>query len=329
MNTIPVITSTLSAQHLNVYLRELYHLSSLSTCTLLRAGVNHSYLVEDGATRYVFRIYSLGWRTREEIVEELRLIRHLHSHAIQASYPIADIQGNDIQTLEAPEGTRYAVMFSYAPGNKLQNFSETIHEQIGVMMGRIHNLTIDYALDRTTYSSRVLLIEPLETLKRFLPAQTEEMMFMFAAQQELLQAFKAIDTLQLRKGAVHLDIWFDNLNISKEHGITLFDFDFCGNGWLCLDIAYYLMQLSLVEPDEAQYILKRESFLKGYESIAAISAEEKRILPMLSVCLYFFYLGVQCKRFDNWSNVFLNEAYLKRYIIARVKRMYDIAFADR
>jgi len=39
--------------------------------------------------------------------------------------------------------------------------------------------------------------------------------------------------------------------------------------------------------------------------------------------VYFFYLGVQCQRFDNWSNVFINELYLKRFINLRVKRWAD------
>ena len=44
---------------------------------------------------------------------------------------------------------------------------------------------------------------------------------------------------------------------------------------------------------------------------------------MLAESIYFFYLGVQCKRFDNWSNTFLNDLYLKRFINLRVKRWFD------
>jgi hypothetical protein len=36
-----------------------------------------------------------------------------------------------------------------------------------------------------------------------------------------------------------------------------------------------------------------------------------------------FYLGIQCSRFDDWSNVFLNETYLKRFINLLVKKYYD------
>jgi Ser/Thr protein kinase RdoA (MazF antagonist) len=34
--------------------------------------------------------------------------------------------------------------------------------------------------------------------------------------------------------------------------VTIFDFDFCGNGWLCLDIAYYILHLHNIEKYEAK-----------------------------------------------------------------------------
>jgi hypothetical protein len=61
----------------------------------------------------------------------------------------------------------------------------------------------------------------------------------------------------------------------------------------------------------------------GYKSASTISEEEKRLIPMLGVSLYFFYLGVQSKRYDDWANVFLNEAHLKRYINLLVKKYFD------
>jgi Ser/Thr protein kinase RdoA (MazF antagonist) len=85
------------------------------------------------------------------------------------------------------------------------------------------------------------------------------------------------------------------------------------------------MQLHNVEKyDEKEYQPKLECFLKGYESVTSISSEEKRLIPTLGVSLYYFYLGVQCRRYDNWSNSFLSEDYLKRFINGLVKRYYDI-----
>ncbi len=92
-----------------------------------------------------------------------------------------------------------------------------------------------------------------------------------------------------------------------------------------LDIAYYILQLHNIEKYESKkYQPKVDSFIKGYESITQISIEEIRPIPMLGLSFYFFYLGVQCERYYNWSNSFLSENYLKRYINGRIKRYYDI-----
>ncbi len=235
-----------------------------------------------------------------------------------------DKDGNLIQELNAPEGLRYAVLFSNAEGEKQHNYTPDLHYAAGAIMGQMHKATENFAIDRVQYSAAKLFIEPFEEIKNFLPGDSAEMDFMKKAQQYLLTEFDQIDTSQLRNGAVHMDIWFDNMNIDKENKITLFDFDFCGNGWLCLDVAYYILQLQNVERDETECKLKTESFLRGYNSITPLSAEEQRILPMLGLAMYFFYLGIQCSRFDNWSNVFLNETYLKRYVMMVVKRYADL-----
>lgn len=323
MQQFPVISSILSAAHLALLLQETHGLSKATTCRIIKAGVNHSYMVTDGASRYVLRVYALNWRTPNDIMEELRLINLLRDKGISLSYPIPDHTGNYIQEISAPEGVRPAVLFSIAHGEKVLNFPAETHYAIGKIMAEMHRHTLNLKLDRTTYTPQTLLIDPLEEMKPFLSANSGEMAFMRTAQGVLLKELAGADTKQIRQGAVHLDIWFDNLNIDSNGKITLFDFDFCGNGWLCLDMAYYIMQVHSTEKDKSERDLKVEHFILGYESVTPVSDEEKRLIPALGVCLYFFYLGVQSKRYDNWSNMFLHESYLKRYITVLVKAYYD------
>ncbi len=323
MKSFPVLSSILDATALGHFIQQQYNLAEGTTCSVIKTGVNHTYLVAAGTAQYVFRVYSYGWRTRHEIAEELRLLRHLQDNGISVSYGIADREGALIQELAAPEGKRFGVLFSYVTGEKLHNSSTQTHYAIGEAMAALHRQTEGFKLERVTYDTQTLLVDSFEELKRFIAVDTDEMHFMTATQQYLIAAFKGIDEQQLSKGAVHLDIWFDNLHVDAHNQINIFDFDFCGNGWLCLDIAYYLMQLYIMEPDENEYRLKAAAFLQGYESVTPVSEEEKRILPILGVSLHFFYLGVQCARFDNWSNVFVNETYLKRYVMVRVKKLFD------
>ena len=87
-----------------------------------------------------------------------------------------------------------------------------------------------------------------------------------------------------------------------------------------MDIAYYILQLHNIEKYESKkYQPKVDSFIKGYELITQISIEEKRLFTMPGVSLYLFYLGVHCERYINWSNSFLRDNYLKRYINGLIK----------
>jgi Ser/Thr protein kinase RdoA (MazF antagonist) len=322
LKNFPVTNSTLSAKHLGIFLQEKYDLSANASCSLLKTGINDSYLVTDNTAKYVFRVYSLNWRTKKEILEEIRLLNLLKQNNIPVSFPIADAKGNYVQQFNAPEGNRFGVLFSFAKGEKLLNFPASLHYKVGEIMAQMHQLVLGLHLERVTYSPKVVLLDSFEQLKKFLPAGTEELDFMVFAQHYLLREFGNLNNNELRTGAVHLDIWFDNLSIDKEE-ITLFDFDFCGNGMLCYDIAYYILQLNSTEKDETACKLKTDAFLAGYESVTKISSEEKRIIPTLGVSLYFFYLGIQCQRFDNWSNTFLNENYLKRFINLLVKKYFE------
>ena len=323
MQPFPVVCSTLSASHLAAYLQQQYHLGAGTTCRLLRAAINHVYLVTDGAQKYVFRIYSLNWRSEKEIAEELRLLELLKKNNIPVSYALPDPQGKIIQHIPAPEGMRMGVLFSYAKGEKSLNFSEALHYKLGQIMARMHQVTLGLSIERVQYTPRVLLIDSFELIKQYLSTDTEEGQWMQQVQPYLLQQYLNAPAHLLRKGVVHLDIWFDNLNIHNNDEVTIFDFDFCGNGWLVHDIAYYIMQIYNTEREPGMYELKLDHFLKGYESVTPIPEQEKQLIPIVSVSLYFFYLGVQCQRFENWTNSFLNETYLKRYVNLVVKKLYS------
>jgi len=318
-----VVSSILSSSGIAKFVRDKYSLAASTTCRLLKTGINHTYRIDNENESFIFRIYSYNWRIKEEIKEELNLLQLLKKNDISISYPIADTSGNFIQTIRAPEGLRFAVLFSFAKGHKILNYNKETHFEVGKLMAKIHSLTKGLEQKRINYTPETLLNKPLENIRKFLSEETSEMQFLIATRPLLEKELLNANNPNLRKGIVHLDIWFDNLNISDNNKITLFDFDFCGNGWLCLDIAYYILQLHSTEKDEIELKEKMEAFYSGYQTVEKISSDEKRLIPILGVCLYYFYLGIQCSRFENWSNTFLNEVYLKRFISVLIKGYYE------
>ena len=249
MNHFPVSNSIISEIHLGDFLIDTYNFEKNTSCQLIKTWVNDTYLVEVSSEKFIFRIYRLDWRSENEIAEELRLINLLKEKNISISFPILDKKDNFIQSINAPEGKRFGVLFSFAEGEKQLNLSPDLHFEIGKMMGEIHKTSEGLLLDRVTYTSQVLLFDSLKNIENVLGNDSTEFGFLKQTQTQLSTIFKEINPGKIRKGAVHLDLWADNLNIDSNNKITLFDFDFCGNGYLALDIRFHVMMLFLFEPN--------------------------------------------------------------------------------
>ncbi len=139
--------------------------------------------------------------------------------------------------------------------------------------------------------------------------------------KEIEETFQNSDFNNIQNGVVHMDIWYDNMAVYNKNEITIFDFDFCGNGWQVLDVGYFCKQLFFIESDKTQYELKVQSFLKGYQEIRVLSDKELKLIPKAGASIFVFYLGIQAQRFD-WSNIFLSENYLKMFV-GRIKSWID------
>ena len=314
MATFPVLGSILSPEPLANFIRKKYNISRNATGSVLRTGINHTYLVSDEGKKQVFRVYSYAWRTRAEIHEEVTLLNFLKENDVPVSYPLPDTVGGYIQEINAPEGLRYGVLFSYAAGDKIRILTENHCYRIGQLMAQFHTLSADKTLDRIEYNAKSLTQLPYQYMKKLFPEPSEEMQFIKRASEHVASVFQQPDAPALRYGVVHLDMWYDNMNIDADSTITVFDFDFCGNGWLLLDIAYWVMQLFHIEPDKETFRSKLASFYRGYEEMAPINEKEKELLPTAGLAIWLFYLGVQSQRFDNWSNIFLTKNYLTHYL---------------
>jgi Ser/Thr protein kinase RdoA (MazF antagonist) len=319
MQHFPVISSVLAVDHVVSFIQQKYQVGSAATCRLLKTFVNDTYLITGNTEQYIFRIYTRNWRSLQEIEAEIQLIGTLRQNNISVSYPIADQNGRYVQSLPAPEGERWGVLFSFAPGRKIMQPSPELHESIGVTMANMHRITGNLSLNRVHYTPQVLLMDSFEKFRSYLPVGSEEFPYMTNLQQNLLREMTTVDMAGIRQGAVHLDIWADNLHIDEAGKMTLFDFDFCGNGWLCYDIAFYLLLLHSMETPEV-YHIKKTRFLQGYESVTPISPEEKRLLKTIGASVYCFYLGVQRERF---ATIFFNEEHLRRHIRHRMMRWMD------
>ena len=313
MKHFPATTSTLSADALGQWAMEHYHLSPNCTCHLFKTGMNHTYFIKDNDQTYVLRVYFLNWRTKVQIQEEIKLLLLLKEKQLSISFPIANRKGVFIQDIDAAEGLRHAVLFSFAKGEKMRFMDATTCFEIGVLMANIHNTTANQSINRIQYNTETLLELPYAYARTHFSESNVELQYVKKISKTISEAFDKINYSCVQKGIVHLDIWYDNMSISDTNEITIFDFDFCGNGILISDVAYFCKQLFHIEYNKVDYEFKKEQFLQGYQTIRTLSNEEMELIPEAAAAIWIFYLGVQSQRFD-WSNIFLTENYLKMYI---------------
>lgn len=321
MTTFPVIASILSEKDLGKFIIEKYNLNDSFECKLYRTGVNHTYFISNSNEKYVVRVYCHNWRSKNDIIEELELLKVLKDNNLPISYPISDKNEELIQEINAPEGIRYVVLFSFAKGEKVRFITDENCFTVGSIMAKIHNVTANKKINRVNYSSDILLEQSYNYLKSFFSEDLSEMKFLKETGLEIAKVFAENNLAENQKGIVHLDIWYDNFSINKENEITIFDFDNCGNGNLILDLGYFCKQLFFIEQDKNQYESKAKSFIDGYQQFRTLSEQEIKLIPEAGASIFMFYLGVQAQRFD-WSNIFLTENYLKMFV-GRIKTWLD------
>ena len=136
----PAIYSTLCPVALSSLISAKYKVGDVQSKFLVR-GVGDTYLVESPESRFILRVYRSSHRSLPQIEEEAALLLALKKAGIRVSYPIPDISGAVIQELEAAEGVRHAILFSFAPGNSVRVLNENQLRSFGNEMARFHNVS--------------------------------------------------------------------------------------------------------------------------------------------------------------------------------------------
>ena len=108
----PVDASIISSQALATNVLSKYHLQSPLTCKFLQRGLNDTYTVQTGSSTYYLRVYRHGLRKKSEIDAEVDMLIYLVRERQPVAAPVAMQDGTYLTRIDAPEGTRYAVLFT-------------------------------------------------------------------------------------------------------------------------------------------------------------------------------------------------------------------------
>src|SRR5438105_4445554 len=113
---IPVQLSLLAERGLTEYLIATYALPPTTTCRFWQRSINDVYLVDTGTTTLVLRIAPTQWRSQAHFRAEIDLLQFLHLAGLRVPQPVPSPEGSYLHSLQAPEGLRYAVLFTFIAG---------------------------------------------------------------------------------------------------------------------------------------------------------------------------------------------------------------------
>lgn len=294
MKTVfPATYSTLCPSALSAFLSEKYALEDVQ-CLLLVRGVGDTYLARTSADRFILRVYRSTHRSLPQIQEEVALLQALKAAEVSVSYPLQDIAGETIQQLNAVEGERCAVLFSYAPGHPVRLLNDQQLQLLGREMARFHQVSAAFSpvKARWEFNEESMFVRPLTLLQPFFANNAEDYTWLQQAAATAAARLSAMKELPM--GYCHFDFLPKNMHFDAN-SITLFDFDFMGYGWLVNDIASFWQYLSLevytkrMTQDEAdrQYQL----LLDAYREHRPLDEAALEAIPFISLGWWLFYMG--------------------------------------
>lgn len=304
MQFFPVEYSSLSATALLHLSATNYNLNLNSTITFLKRGFNDTYLIEEvqytksdktnkkEINKFILRVYKHSWRSIESIKAELDLLKYLNGNNVSISFPIADLQNNYIQEIQAPEGIRYAVLFSYAEGERIRKLSFEQSYSLGVECGKIHSLTHNKAVVQPAhnYDIEEQFKITLPILKPILNDYPEQFEYLIQLKDDFKNVFNTIDKNELRSGICHGDLHAENFHITSDNQFTFFDFDFFGTGYLAYDIGVFMWYDHKNKTTEIM-----NAFYDGYQTQQQLSDTERMLIPYFSTLRALFQMTLYCK----------------------------------
>jgi len=312
----PASYSTLCSSALAEFVAESYMLNDVE-CTLLVRGVGDTYLINSYQGRFILRLYRSSHRSFSNVQAEVGLLFILRQADVSISYPITDRHGEVIQSINAIEGPRCAVLFSYAPGQPERTLNERQLYIFGQEMARFHQVSsaLTLAGDRWTFDKNTTLFDPLAKLKEAFKNDQESYTWLQNAARRVDSYLASLDTSEFSTGYCHFDFLPKNMHFVGD-SITFFDFDFMGRGWLMYDIASFWQHMAIEvyagRMTQQAFDNNYTIFLSGYRSHRAINEQELAVVPYLALGFWLFYMGFHTTHDQFYS--FTQPSQLKGYI---------------
>ena len=306
----PVIHSILSVKALTSEVLADFDIGKVAACQFFTGGFNDTYQVKTTAgPTYYLRVYRQSWRSLPDILYELDLLNHLRSKGFPAARPVPRRDGSFHYEISAPEGTRYAALFSEAPG-KLISYDqepEKVSYNYGQAVARLHNAVNDFSSPHPRFhvDLELLIDTPLRNIAPFLVHRPDDWAYLQHFAIDLRQRIVDLPISELEQGFCHGDLQGYHAHVDADGTLTFFDFDCGGYGYRAYDLAVFRWCSRLQKQEDIRW----EPYLRGYRELRPLNDLDIQAIPLFVGARYIWHMGVHTQNAPDWGCEWLNDEY--------------------
>ena len=255
----------------------LFQALSLGTLSQLRAAAggieNTNYFASTERGDYVLTLFER--LTCAQLPFYLKLMKHLASRGIPVPDPAADSRGGILHSLKG----KPAAVVNKLPGQS-QLTPEAVHcAAVGDMLARMHLAGQQFSLRQPNLRGLAWWNSTAPVVLPFLSGEQRSLMQSELAFQNHVAALPAYQGLPC--GAVHADLFRDNVMFDGEQLTGFFDFYFAGCDTLLFDISVCLNDWCIDLTTGVAHTERHQAFVSAYEAVRPLRAAEHQLLPAL------------------------------------------------
>lgn len=237
------------------------HLENIRLEPIISGVENTNYHLFSGADRYILTLFEKRTDPKD-LPFFIALMRHLAAHGL----PCADVLTHEPFLLKG----KSAIIASFLNGAPPAVIDPGFCFQAGTLLAAMH-LAVD---DFTPTRDNAMSVSQWRSLISTVTPQTEQL---YPGMLDILRAeiadFEKIDTAGLPRGAIHADLFPDNVFFENGRLSGVIDFYFA-----CTDFFIYDLMLAINAWCGSDFE-KIAAFRKGYDSLRPLSPLEIKLLP--------------------------------------------------
>lgn len=262
------VYTTVTPAELSVWLRD-YNVGTLTHLQGISAGIeNTNYFVYTTAGRYVLTLFEK--LTAAELPFYLDLMAHLADHGVPSARPLPDFHGSLLGELKG----KPAALVSFLPGQDVKQPDADHCAAVGTMLARIHVAGQSYSKRMDNPRGLAWWCEVTPQLTKFLsPAESE-----LLAQELAYQSSRDLEMLP--RGAIHADLFRDNVLFEGHRISGVIDFYFACTDALLYDVAICVNDWCVLDSGELDE-KRSAALLEAYRSERPLAAGEAEAWPVM------------------------------------------------